>query len=71
MGIFGDKKDENPSFFSRIGTTAEVYSRHGGAAADAHSASTGGNPSFLGTSIAKAQGRNAGYLFDEDDPYKL
>lgn len=69
MGLF-DKKDENSSLFGRIGDTAQVYSRYGGAAADAFSATFGGNPSRLGSDIAKAEGRNAGFLFDPDDYFK-
>lgn len=64
MGIFGTKKDETPSLFGRIGTAAGVYARNGGVAADAYSASVGGNPSQLGTGISLEQGRNEGFFFD-------
>lgn len=64
MGIFGNKKEETSSLFSRIGTAAGICSRHGGIAADAYSASTGGNPSILGSDLALEQGRNEGFSFD-------
>lgn len=64
MGIFGNKKDETPSLFSRIGTTALVASRHGFVAGDAYSASVRGNPSQLGTGMSLEKGQNEGFFFD-------